>query len=68
MSTNHIGTNSSEMFFGYGYLVGEILFPRPYGTFRQGIMDCRCKTPTLLNVIMVVVELVRSPMIEARVD
>ena len=27
-----------------------------------------CKTPTLLNVIMVVVELVRGPMIEARVD
>ena len=27
-----------------------------------------CKTPTLLNVIMVVVELIRGPMIEARVD
>ena len=28
----------------------------------------KCKTPTLLNVIMVVVELIRGPMIEARVD
>ena len=27
-----------------------------------------CKTPTLLNVIMIVVELIRGPMIEARVD
>ena len=28
----------------------------------------RCNTPTLLNVIMVVVELIRGSMIEARVD
>ena len=27
-----------------------------------------CKTPTLLNVIIVVVELIRGPMLEARVD
>ena len=27
-----------------------------------------CKTSTLLNVIMVVVDLIRGPMIEARVD
>ena len=27
-----------------------------------------CKTPTLLNVIIVVFELIRGPMIEARVD
>ena len=27
-----------------------------------------CKTPTLLNVIMVVVKLIRGPMIEAMVD
>ena len=27
-----------------------------------------CKTPTLLNVIMVVVELIRGPLIKARVD
>ena len=27
-----------------------------------------CKTPTLLNVIMVAVELIKGPMIEARVD
>ena len=27
-----------------------------------------CKTLTLLNVIMIVVELIRGPMIETRVD
>ena len=34
--------------------------------FLQGGGDC--KTPTLLNVIMIVVELIRGPMIDARVD
>ena len=28
----------------------------------------KCKTPTLLNVIMVVVELIKGSIIEARVD
>ena len=32
------------------------------------ILQVICKTPTLLNVIMVVVELIRGPMIETRVD
>ena len=32
------------------------------------ILQVICKTPTLLNVIMVVVELIRGPIIEARVD
>ena len=36
--------------------------------WRPVIQDEYCKTPTLLNVIMIVVELIRGPMIEARVD
>ena len=31
-------------------------------------LNARCKTPTLLNVIIVVFELIRDPMIETRVD
>ena len=34
-----------------------------------GTLMCKsCKFPTLLNVIMLVVKLIRGPMIEARVD
>ena len=31
-------------------------------------IEHRCKTPILLNFIMVVVEMISGPMIEARVD
>ena len=31
-------------------------------------LDMNCKTPTSLNVIIVVFELIRGPMIEMRVD
>ena len=34
----------------------------------MGDNDVDCKTPTLLNIIMIVVGLIRGPMIEARVD
>ena len=66
--------------FLYDLILSNTLHLRFHSDYRIDIHDrfereshhvCHslyCKTPTLLNVIMIVVELIRGPMIEAGVD